>query len=599
MRIRMRRWLLCCWIALNALMIAGALAAQEQPPQAPSKTVTEVIIEGLQNINRETVMGVVSTKVGEELVSEKVRNDEAAINALGYFDSVVSRTEETSGGVRVIFTLVEKPVIREIVLTGNTVFPTDALLGLMRTKTGQVMNPENISRDLDAIAKHYRDNEYAVIILDLQFEDGVLKIPLTEVTVESVDITGLKRTRPVVVRRQLRTRPGDVVNFKKIREDITRLANLDLFEAPIEPTLPEGSDIGKVKLAIPLKEKKTGQISLGFGYSSRDRLVGRAEYAENNFRGMAQQLSLMYEIGGLSNRSSYELSFYEPWLDSRKTSMTVSLFDKVIYRFASGVVVNNNITDNETRYTEQRRGANLFFSRPINASETTDVGVGLRTEEVRTNELSGYTPPPNYIRQDGRINALNFRYNNDTRDYRLDPARGGRSIYTLEFGQASLQDPFGRMSFTKGNIDLRRYFSRGKRVRYSDPKRVIATRLLLGGASGKLPFFEQFFMGGAESLRGYQEDRFWGDKVMLFTTEYRHPFGDRLQGVLFFDYGGAWGGQYTDLNSQGSFKQSKDFQGHSGVGLGIRVATPIGLIRLDYGIGDEGSRTHFSIGQVF
>jgi len=600
----MRRWL--PWL-LALLGIAGGLVpgtAQDQSAQGQaSKIVTEIVIEGLQNINRETVMAVISTKVGEELVEERLRNDVAAIQGLNYFDSVVVRTEEVQDGVRVVFQVVEKPLIREIKITGNTVFPQQTLLDLMRTKLGQVMNPQNISRDLDAIAKYYRDHEYAVVIQDVNFDskDGILTIPLTEVTIESIEIQGLRRTKPRVVRRELRVKPGDVVNFQKIREDITRIANLDLFEAPIEPTLPEGSDIGKVKLALPLKEKKTGQISLGFGYSSRDRLVGQATYAENNFRGMAEQLSLLYEVGGIANRSSYELSFYEPWLDRRHTSMTVSVFDKVVYRYASGVITSGTSSplSEETRYNEQRKGASLFFTRPINKNETADIGFGLRAEDVRTSEIEGYAPPPNYIRQDGSIQTLSLRYNIDTRDYRLDPARGSKITITPEFGRARLQNPFGRMSFVKLNLDLRGYFSRGRRARYNEPKRVLATRLLMGVTSGRLPFFEQFFLGGAETLRGYQEDRFWGDKMFLLTTEYRHPFGDRIQGVLFVDYGSAWGGDYTSLSTEGSFPQNKQFSGHTGIGLGIRVATPIGLIRLDYGAGKEGGRTHFSIGQVF
>src|SRR5205085_11503136 len=111
---------------------------------------------------------------------------------------------------------------------------------------------------------------------------------------------------------------------------------------------------------------------------------------------------------------------------------------------------------------------------------------------------------------------------------------------------------------------------------------------------GRLPFFEQFFMGGAESLRGYLEDRFWGQNVFLASAEYRHPFNNRISGVLFTDIGDAWGTQsqfaFTNPKLQTQFRQHEGFQPQPAIGIGLRVATPIGPVRLDYGYGLEGGR---------
>ena len=122
-------------------------------------------------------------------------------------------------------------------------------------------------------------------------------------------------------------------------------------------------------------------------------------------------------------------------------------------------------------------------------------------------------------------------------------------------------------------------------------------RFQLGSSAGTLPFFEQFFVGGSENLRGYRDDRFWGSNLFLGSVEFRQPVARRLKGVLFMDIGDAWGGSYDNVSIPG-FTQN-GFQPHLGVGLGIRVNTPIGPLRLDYGIGDEGGRTHFSIGPTF
>jgi outer membrane protein insertion porin family len=147
-------------------------------------------------------------------------------------------------------------------------------------------------------------------------------------------------------------------------------------------------------------------------------------------------------------------------------------------------------------------------------------------------------------------------------------------------------------------LEWRQYVSlQGRRKRLTDEKSALAFRFLAGSSLGTLPIFEQFFVGGAETLRGYREDRFWGKYMFLGSVELRQPLARRLKGVLFLDVGDAWGGNYSNVNLEG-FKQN-GFQPRVGVGLGIRVGTPLGPIRLDYGYGSEGGRTHFSIGNVF
>ena len=130
-----------------------------------------------------------------------------------------------------------------------------------------------------------------------------------------------------------------------------------------------------------------------------------------------------------------------------------------------------------------------------------------------------------------------------------------------------------------------------------------------------MPFFEQYFLGGAETLRGYQEDRFWGKSMLLANVEYRVPVAPSLKGVVFVDAGDAWGAArifrdpndpiIIDTNDTAlrnlltELPQHEGFEASVGYGLGIRVITPIGPLRLDYGFGNEGSRAHFSIGHVF
>ena len=125
----------------------------------------------------------------------------------------------------------------------------------------------------------------------------------------------------------------------------------------------------------------------------------------------------------------------------------------------------------------------------------------------------------------------------------------------------------------------------------------MALRLLAGTSTGQMPFSEQYFLGGANTLRGYREDRFWGNNLFLSSVELRQAIAPKFKVVAFMDVGEAWGGDYSNVNIAG-FSQNA-FQPHVGTGVGLRVGTPLGQVRLDFGYGDEGGRVHFGVGSSF
>ncbi|MCS7066638.1 MAG: BamA/TamA family outer membrane protein, partial [Fimbriimonadales bacterium] len=192
-------------------------------------------------------------------------------------------------------------------------------------------------------------------------------------------------------------------------------------------------------------------------------------------------------------------------------------------------------------------------------------------------------------------------------DFDLDPATGQYIALALEPGVTNIRSAerqfldsgvvkLGRSNFLRASLDYRLYYSpQGRRTTPSDRRHVFALRAYYGFITGNIPFFEQMFIGGAETLRGYQEDRFWGKHAALLSLEYRIPVEKAFTAVLFVDVGHAWGG-YPTVNN---FTQSNSFKPQVGYGIGVRVGTPLGPLRIDYGIGRDGGRTHFSIGQVF
>ena len=430
-----------------------------------------------------------------------------------------------------------------------------------------------------------------------------------EAHINSIKITGLKKTKPIVVTRELKSKVGDVLDEKKLQRDLTRVYNLQLFDE-VGPFDPSSTDVGKVDITIPITEKRSGQVSVGVGYSSTQKLVGQASLAENNFRGLGERVSLQWQVGGVDSQSSLELGFFEPYLDSRHTSLDVDLYDKAVYRFnSSGLTGTNDNTGDTNTYVERHKGLTLGLNRPISDYVYLPASPA-RSESVTTDNFST-SAADQYIRQNGNVSGLGVRGILSNRDNEFAPAAGGLTSVSYELVTASTHpadtlavSPLapGNELFGKLGVDLRRYNSlQGPRKpgNFNQPKRVLATRILIGATARNVPFFEQYFLGGADSLRGYDQDRFWGSSLALFQAELRVPVGkdNNFQGVLLFDGGDAWNSIYQvqGLTQDTAFKLRYDY------GVGIRLVTPIGPIRLDYAIPDGGGsgKTQFSIGQSF
>ncbi len=603
-------------------------AGSDTAPDAPqlSGRISRILIAGNRNINDAAIRGVITSaglKLGDTYTPDNAAAARDAVKAMGYFngDIVLSGTQDPAGGVDITFTVKENPVIKTIKFTANTpngepTIASDKLRSLMTTKEGQVLNTNILVSDLDKLFNHTNSYVYQQgFIFDVSSDinvdplTGVLTIPLVEAHINSIKFTGLKQTKPVVLTREFRTQVGDVLDERKLQKDLTRVYNLGLFDE-VGPFDPSSTDVGKVDIAIPVVEKRSGQISVGVGYSSTQKLVGQAELAQNNFRGLGERVSLQWQVGGVNSQSSLELGFFEPYLDKRHTSLDLDLFDKAVYRFNSSGLTSNSQdnTGNTNAYVEKHRGATLGINRPY--GDTLTVGITGRTETVSTNNFASSTADQ-YIRQKGNVTGLGVRGISSNRDNEFAPAAGGLTSLSYEFVTARTEpvdshsvSPLapGREIFGKFGLDFRRYLSlQGPRKagNFNQPKRVLATRLLIGTTSKNVPFFEQYFLGGADSLRGYDQDRYWGSNLALFQAELRVPVGkdNNFQGVLLFDGGDAWNSIYqvSGLSQHTAFKLETDY------GVGIRLVTPIGPIRLDYAIpsGGGSGRTQFSIGQSF
>jgi len=594
------------------------------PPADPNAPIiSEIIVTGNRTLNKAYIISASGHNVGEPCTPEVLSDMRTKLFATGYFgatsrtaheeDAVrVTSLEKEKGKCQVTIELDENTTIMGVQINGTGPIKPDEVLQKLHLKPGTAFNYNQFVLDmLDVNYLYQKKGYYAQGGPGADIDSkGILNISMIVTRVAEIKIVGNHKTRRNVILRAMSTKQGDYLNANTLEQDRKNLINMDLFEPGGVTYSDYDLGLGRIGVTINLVEKRSGTVTAGFGYSNRAQLIGFVEVSESNFQGRAESVNVRGELGGVAGRAGIEMGFTEPYLDRRRTALNVQLYDKTVYRFSDSFAnsVATQSTSGTSRYNEQRLGGTLTVSRPF--QRTYRGAISFRGEQVMTDPLDLSVNNAQII-QDGPIFVLGGQLIHNTRDLDIDPVMGGFQTLNLQTGYADLHSPktftgitipgiTGSVNFSKVFLDARQYFSLNGPRRRDKPdqeKTTLATRVQLGSSVGTLPFFEQFFVGGGESLRGYKDDRFWGSNLFLASAELRQPLARQLRGVLFADLGSAWGGDYNNVNISG-FAQD-GFHPHLGVGLGMRVNTPIGPLRLDYGFGDEGGRFHFSIGPTF
>ncbi len=565
-------------------------AAVETPPPTPEAAparLVEIEIRGNEKIPQAEIQAQIKSKVGEPYDEARLEADRTAIHDMGWFAHVEASLLPVEGGVKAAFRVVENEVVKGVKIVGVTVpRPTEEdLLALLKTKPGQVANHKYLLEDIEALQKAYADQGYVLAqVAEREISpEGILTLTLLEGKIVEVRIAGNTETRRAVIERELRARPGQIYNARVLRKDIERVYNLGFFDdVRAHPEI--GPEPGTVIVVVEIVERKrTGLATVGGGWGSVQGFVGFVNISKDNWRGTGQRINLKGEFGGVK---SYEVGYFNPWIAPNHTSLNASGYNRLVTReaFKSG--------GGSFFYDERRVGGGLTLGRPF--GEFTRGFVTIRRDDLRVENIRDATATTeDVLFRPQSITSISLSGVRDTRDRVDTPTRGNRASLALE--TAGL---VGGAHFNKYTLDLRHYFSRGARPKEEDiaalrKRKVLAFRLLLGTTTGDPPFLEQFLLGGGETLRGYRQDRFPGRSLALLNSEFRFPLSDTLQGIVFADVGDAWGGSFSELFGDTTFRA------HSSFGLGIQVQSPIGPLRLHYGIGSEGGQLHFGFGQMF
>lgn len=605
----MRRGLSVGAAGLLLLVLSAAANAQ---------TINRITVKGNDRISEAVITAALRTRVGMTPTESELRRDEENLLSLGVFKTVKLAIAPTASGENeLLVNVVEYPVVKEYRITGNTLIKTDAIIEAVRKiqATDKVWNNKNA----DVISKAIRDlyDKQGMVVDFTQLGPDIdspntLSIAILEPRLGKVELIGLTRTRPETVKRIMKSKPGQPYRRDVLRKDLENLAlGTNWFES-VDPVPTEGDQPGVIDLKLTFKEARTGQYQAGVALDPQSRLVGTIDVGDTNFRGLGQSVSLSLSQATVGGGPSVETSFFNRFYDAKDTTMSLRLYSRVVYNFTgSGLSVDSSTTSDT--FDERRTGISLAFARPL--GEAHRVTLGFQARNSKTINLDT-TSTSQYIQQDHDLYSVQIGGEYNTVRGGNDPYRGDALSMTLEPGVtritavggnlANSSDLLGSSTFAKLTGEYRRYWSK-------EPKRTtqetntsrfelvqrptIAFRTRFGAITGTVPFFEQLFVGGTDSLRGYDNQRFWGNRSVLSTVEYRYPIQKSFSLAAFADYGGAWGG-YGKLNN---FDQTDKPEFHLGygVGLGFRV-TGLGSIRIDFARNQEGgSRTHFSFGQTF
>ncbi len=616
---------------IAAILLFATLICTGAWAQADRPLIAEVVVEGNDFVAREPILQQVQEvlKVGEEYTEAKGTEATRLVKKMGYFDEVSISTEQTEDGVRVVITVVEKQRIDQVMFAGNTVIGDAELGDEIVSQPGHIYDERAIARDVRRIEEFYEARGYIAKVSEAKLDDfGVLTFVIEEARIEDIVIEGLDRTEPWVVRREMDLEPGELFQQEQVSTAIRRIYATGLFDE-VETELRPGNEnpLRDVILVVNVQEAKTGRAAFALGWSSLDDLVVMLSAEEKNLRGQGERASASLELGG---RESYELSFSDPYLDASGTTFEVNLFDTQRRRqFVGGAAISTA----ENEFDERRTGGDFTIVRPI--GEQRRVSLTFRSVEVSSSALQGTAtlapgvggistaqrndtvngdrdnavpsnpdlnpdhPEPGDmtlpievaapLHPGGRVNSLKVGLIDDTRDVRSNPRSG--AVTSLNFEQAG-SILGGGTEFGKVTVNYRRYFGVGEDV--------VALRLMGGTTFGSPPLFESFSVGGANTLRGYEPDRWRGENLLLGNAEYRKRINDSLTAVGFVDVGDAFGGTFDTVVPGFDIEAGdQEFEPHAGIGAGLRVVTPIGPIRLDMGFGDDGSQAHFSFGHMF
>nr|KJB21887.1 hypothetical protein B456_004G019000 [Gossypium raimondii] len=461
---------------------------------------------------------------------------------------------------------------------------------------------EDVDRIIDSgyfssctpVAVDSRDGIRLVYGVDI-FSGGIVRLKVAESEVNDISVHFLDqktgeptkgKTKPATILRQLTTKKGQVYSRLQGKRDVDAISAMGLMDVSILPQ--SAGDAGKVDLIMNVVERPSGRFSAGAGISSGitsdllSGLFGSFAYSERNLFGKNQKLNVSLEKGQID--STFGINYTDPWIEGndKQTSRTITVQNSR----NSGTLVHGNQHDNSS-LSIGRVTAGVEFSRPLWPKWSGTAGLFFQRsgahDEKRNPLIKDFYGSPltasGKLCDDILLAKVECVY----------PGSGNKGssmfIINMEQGLPVMPDWL--------------YFNRVN-ARASKSVKLGPARLLLrlsgGHVVGNFPPHEAFAIGGTNSVRGYKEGAVGsGRSYVVGSSEVSLKMLGPVEGVIFSDYGhDLWSGPNVPGNPAGA--RNKCGSGY-GYGIGIRLNSPLGLLRLEYAFNDRfAKRLHFAFG---
>ncbi|NLL37839.1 MAG: BamA/TamA family outer membrane protein [Fretibacterium sp.] len=574
---------MCVGVLLCAVMLTCSAALASEAP-----TVLSVGVTGNERITSEYILGVVETEPGSPLERDILQKDIEAIYNQGFFSFVDVELRPEATGVAVTYSVRENPVINTITFTGNTIYKSETLMKEVFSQVGTVFNRAFFRNDLDRIQERYHKDGYVMVrIADVRVDDGDINIYILEPRVGEVIIQGNKKTKTHVIRREIKLKKGDLFNVVHFRHHLGKLQAMGYFEdVNVGFDTPDGQD-DVVDLILTVKEKKTASIGLNLAYGTESGFSGGLTYGDTNLSGLGYNFEVGFEEG---DEARYWGNISSPYMDKDTFAWRIGVskwnYEDRFYHYQG---------KKQFEYDEKALSAYAGLGRKFGRDEEWSWFFTLRYLDVKYKNLHNAIPGyhDDLMKWSGTNVSAELQFTLDRRDPYLPYPKGYVWETYLEQALEALGSDFQYLKywtqfryyyplnqFIDGLVDVDNMWT-------EDSPILFAARIRIGSSTkDELPAFARYSLGGINSLRGYHSRSFEGSNVILGNFELRVPVQQNFSLVGFYDVGHASGSL-----DWGNLKDN--------YGIGLRVKTPMGQLRLDYATGGDEDRTYFGFGEMF
>ncbi|CAM3100319.1 POTRA domain-containing protein [Streptobacillus felis] len=620
----------------NADKIIQNMKEIEELKKKTEFKIGDIVVKGT-NQNIQPLIDKTGLKRGEYFTPYDAKLLENLILSSGYFGATEIRVFRTADEkvIDVEVNVLENPVIKSINIKGSSILTEEQLKEISGLKVGDVLNGRLLTLEESPIIRVYSENGFLWVgFKDVTVtKDGDVTIELLEGKVKDVvyekkgnvkenerisEKDYALKTQKHIFERNTYVKKGEILNQKELEVTLRELFRTGLFASLSHEIIKDSENLEDLTIKIIVTERPTTGISANISYSTEDSLSGSLKLEDTNFLGSEQTFSLVGEAGVKGNYN-FSFNFKDPWIKGtdrllaggsiyfKKTSVKPRDLEGYKKGNEQEVIDKNLVQPTDKQFV-------FGINGQIGKGLTKDLYLTVSPRLLNVYSKNKGTDVNSRVYQDYTLLALGSDLIYDSRDDRNTPKKGLYADLFLEGGYIVRDKSLilqkqndGTYAFAKDDNNNyitqkpRAYFTtsldlRGYHPVYKD-KNSMAYRLLASYSHANTPSGQLTTVGDGITLRGLQTPIVGNQYAVTFTAENRTYINDYLQAVLFYDGGIA----QKAVNANGKLKFMNN------IGLGARVNTPIGVVRLDYawdlerkpGTNKSKGKFNFGFGQTF